>query len=114
MRALLLAMTLLVGCAGPNRWTRSDVIMESTFVAATVVDGLQSVAITDGCREQNPILGRCGDRVPLGVYIPVTVLLHIGLTWLIPHGTWRTAFLGLSDGLELDTVYANQFTALGH
>lgn len=114
MLRLLLALSFMSGCAGAHRWTKTDVALEATFLAATALDGLQSQKFVESCHEENPIIGDCGDHVPLAVYIPVSMVLHAAVTYAIPHGTSRTAFLGLTTGAELDTLYANQFTLKGH
>ena len=103
------ALAFLAGCCGAHRWSKADAALETTFAFATAVDGLESTEIVGRCIEANPVLGPCGNRVPLGVYIPLGMLVHAGVTWLIPHGAWRTAFLGLTAGAELDTIYANTF-----
>lgn len=113
MRFIAIACAL-AACTGPRRWTKLDVGLEATFVAADVIDGLQSRKFVTSCREENPVIGNCGQRVPLGVYIPLSALLHVGIAWALPHGSVRTVFLAATAGAELDTIYANQFTLLGH
>jgi len=83
------------------------VALEAVFVAATMVDWKQSGKYVAGCREANPAIGPCGERIPLNVWIPVAALAHLAITHALPAGTWRTAWLGLTGGLEVDSVYAN-------
>lgn len=61
----------------------------------------------DRCGESNPIVGPCGDRLPVGVYVPVVLLLHTGAAHAIPHGRWRTAFQTLTLGFEAAIIYGN-------
>lgn len=114
LKSFAVLAALLPACCGARSWSRSDIVLEATFAAATLVDGLQSRSIVAECREANPVIGECGDRLPLAIYIPLSALLHAAITGAIPHGTGRTVWLGVSAGAELDTVYSNQFTALGH
>jgi len=51
VRALVLAIALS-GCAGA-RWTAFDAVLESTALATTTVDYVQTRQITDDCREMN-------------------------------------------------------------
>ena len=104
----------LAGCCGPRRWTTSDIVLESSFAVMTTIDGLQSRKFVDSCREQNPIIGNCGQRVPLALYIPVSELVHFAIAYAFHHGTGRTIYLGVTDGAELDTIYANGFLTDGH
>lgn len=113
MRLALLAC-LLVACSGPRRWTKTDVGLEAAFLVEDTIDGLQSRKFVASCHEENPVIGGCGQRLPLGLYIPLTALLHVGIAEAIPHGTWRTIFLAATAGAELDTIYANQFLLNGH
>lgn len=105
VRALVIAV--IAGCASPHAWRSSDVALEATFIAATAVDWGQSGKYSAGCREANPVIGACGDRVPLAVWMPIAMLAHLAITHALPAGTWRTAWLGVTAGLEVDSVYAN-------
>jgi hypothetical protein len=106
------------GCAGTlggsgDSWVGrrapapSDIVLEAGFLAATAIDWCQSGRFPRTCREDNPVIGRCGERVPLDVYIPISAAAHVALTYLLPRGTWRTAWLGLTVGMEVDVVYGN-------
>lgn len=114
MANALSLLVLLTGCCGPHRWTKTDVALESAFALETVADGFQSTTFVDNCHEENPVIGPCGNRVPLPVYIPVSALLHAGITWAIPEGKWRTLWLGITVGAEADTLYANHILKYGH
>jgi hypothetical protein len=106
MRGLALCMVSLMGCAG---WTKSDVALETTFVATAAVDWHQSTGIVDDCRELNPVIGSCGDVVPLSVYFPVLVALHVVIAAALPR-RWRGIFQGVTIGIEATTIYRNEHT----
>lgn len=102
MRALLL--TFLLGCGG---WGKADTILELTGQAANAYDWRQSEKITQAGLETNAILGPHGDRVPLDAYCGSVMILHFLVSAALPRGPWRTAWQGLSAGLELHVVYNN-------
>jgi hypothetical protein len=107
--AAVMLVVMLGACAtpGPHAWRRSDVALEAVFLGALAADWSQSGKYVDGCREANPVIGSCGERMPLAGYILITAALHLVVTHVLPTGTWRTAWLGLTAGVELDTVLAN-------
>lgn len=109
-----LALVLLTACGPQHAFSKSDYVLETTFAAETAVDWRESGRFVDDCHESNPAIGACGDRVPLDVYIPVSVILHAVITYAIPRGSWRTAWLGFSAGAELDTIYSNTLVTYGH
>lgn len=113
LRSIFLCV-FVAGCCGAHGWSRSDVALEGTFALASAVDGMESGKFVDTCHESNPVIGACGERVPLGVYIPLSIVVHAAIAYAIPHGTYRTAFLGLTTGAELDTIYANTLVHTGH
>lgn len=110
----VLVLVLLSGCCyvRAQRWSRVDTALATTYVAASLLDWYQTAngGILTRCKEQNPILGPCGERVPLALYIPVGDAAILGLAYLVPD-RWRPAVLGLLAGAELDTVYVNHFLA---
>jgi hypothetical protein len=110
MAKALVAAVLMAGCAnyeGPTlKWSKVDYSLEGAFVLETVYDGIQSRAIVAKCFETNPIIGDCGNRVPLGVYIPLSIIVQAGVAAFLPSDL-RTAWLGLTTGAEADVVYTN-------
>lgn len=101
---------MLGGCAG---WSKTDTIAEAGFAAATTVDGLQSVGITHGCAEANPVIGPCGERVPLGIYMPSMVVLHAAVSALLPRGAWRRGWQMATLGVEGGAAYSNYLLGWG-
>lgn len=109
-----IALTVaLAGCGASHAWRASDVALEATFAGELAVDWAQSRRFSRACEELNPVVGRCGQRVPLDVYIPVSALLHAVATYLLPAGTIRTTWLGITVGAEADAIYSNTLVKTG-
>lgn len=101
-RILALA-TALAGCGG---WTLRDSVLEASFAGATAADWHQTRGIVTTCSEQNPIIGACGERVPVDAYFPIALLIHVGIAALLPPG-YRTAWQTLYIGAEINQVWSN-------
>lgn len=107
MKGILVAL-ILTGCAGG--WTKGDYAMGVGLVGITTIDWRQTrryIATPTACDEANVVIGQCGQRVPPDLYFPVMTVLQLGLAAILPHGSWRTAALGLAGGIELGAVETN-------
>jgi hypothetical protein len=104
--ALVLAAAL--GC---NNWTHKDTALEAAFFVATTLDWQQTAEITSMCDEINPIMGACGQRIPVGVYFPVLLMAHAAIASVLPP-SWRSTFQGLTVGMEATTTYWNNHTGI--
>lgn len=102
MKAALLV--LAVGCGG---WGKADTALELAGQTANGLDWRQSETITQQDNESNPIIGQHGNHVPLDVYCGSVMVLHFAVSALLPQGKWRTAWQGLSAGVEGFVVYNN-------
>lgn len=100
---LAVAFMFLAACAS---WTRTEKGLAVAYATETTVDAVQTRSIVNDCAEVNPLIGRCGDRIPVPVYFPLLDIAVIGAAALMPHG-WRTAFLAFMSGQEADVVYVN-------
>jgi hypothetical protein len=105
MRWLCVAI-LAVGCA---KWSRQDVAMQAAFFAVGTLDWYQSQQFATNCAELNPIMGPCGDRVPVGIYFPVTFAVHGAIAAALPE-RWRTAFQAFTIGMESSMIVMNEQT----
>lgn len=105
MRLLPLVLVLSL-CACPGNWRTSDTILESTLVGITIVDWHQTVKITEGCREINPIIGECGQRVNMHLYF-ASVLILQGIVGRLISPDWRSTMHGAWIGVESAVVYDN-------
>lgn len=87
-----------------------DAGLFAAYTTAFAIDVHQAVkknGIFSHCFEGNPVVGACGDRVPMVVYVPASMLLIAGIAYAIPRGQWRTAFLGIAVGFETSMVVGN-------
>lgn len=122
MKMLAASVLLVTGCAsmttGKRRWDGTDIGMQTAFTTAVLLDAEQTVwnnKLGDmRCGESNPIVGPCGDRVPVGVYVPAVLLLHTGVAHAIPHGRWRTLFQAATIGFESAIIYGNWVLGYDH
>lgn len=107
LTSLIALSTLSAGCATAGKgWTTLDTAAQVTFATALAVDWSQSQGITQECMEENPLIGPCGDRVPLGVYMPVTFAAALTASVMLPP-KYRRALEGLLVGAELHSVWLN-------
>jgi hypothetical protein len=83
------------------------VALEVTGELAIAADMATTFTTVDHCGETNPVIGRCGGRVPVTVFFPLVMLVHVGVSVLLPHGWWRTTFQGLTAGGEAHAAYIN-------
>lgn len=97
MKALLLA--LLAGC-GPT--------LAGVSTAAITVDWAQTRTYTPRCIETNPIIGRCGQRIPPDVYFPLAAAANLATGMAL--GKYGPAFWAFVAGVELTTAYFNTET----
>lgn len=106
IRAALLVAILASGCAGGRSWSRADTLAQVTIAAEVLVDTVQTTRGTSMCREANPIIGPCGERVPVGIYMSAALALESVVAWALPPA-WRRWFEGGVAGVEADVIYGN-------
>lgn len=101
MKSIFLILTL--GACG---WSKGDIARQAAFSTITAVDAYQTVEITRNCNEINPIIGKCGGRVPLAPYFVTAILGHAILMHVLPD-EYRSDAQWLSIGVEGSTVFRN-------
>lgn len=100
-------VVLCGGCrAGAQRWTTTDKIAEGVFAVALSVDYLQTRLITDDCIETNPVIGKCGERMPIESYFATALLGHALAAHYLP-GRLRSLFQGVTIGFAIFTADKN-------
>lgn len=110
-KLIIIVLTLLVSCASLKKeiveveWPKFT-IGETAFLIPATVDELQTMKITSLCRENNPIIGRCGQNVSVGMYFFTAEVLHIGVALLLPP-KWRRWWQGLTAGGEISIAWNN-------
>lgn len=102
---ILVAMVcgVLGGCGG---WSKRDTIAELGFAAVTAEDWRETRTITSFCNETNPVLGPCGENMPVDLYFPVAIALHAAVAAMLPP-KWRLLWQGVAIGAELNQVWSN-------
>jgi hypothetical protein len=70
MRRLMLVLVTLAACSTPQNWRKRDQAIEGS----TTIDWVQSIHIVDDCKEGNPIIGACGERLHPNIYFPIVLL----------------------------------------
>lgn len=103
-RVALVALVALSACGG---WRARDTIAEATFAAVTAQDWRETDSIVQGCREQNPIMGPCGDRLSPNLYMPAAIVVHAVVSALLPPRL-RLAWDAVTVGAEVRTLYGNR------
>jgi hypothetical protein len=102
----------LVACS-PATWRDRDTVLEAAFIAATVIDYGQSLAIVERCAEANPVIGECGENAGLTPYMLLVLISHLAIsTSLDPE--WRTTWQGITFGVEAHQAYTNQLHGWGY
>ena len=105
MLKILILFSCLTGCYAAT-WSKMDTAREGAFAVAETLDGLESRRVVALCDEQNPIVGKCGENMPLGAYIPLTIILHAAISVALPP-KWREGWQYVSAGIEGGTVASN-------
>ena len=105
MRLLAIAVLVIGGCC-PARYSKTDLALEGTFAAELAVDAAQTGAIVGECQEYNPVIGRCGQRMPYPLYTLSALVLHLAISAILPPRA-RTIWQGVTVGVEAHTLYYN-------
>lgn len=108
MRLAIIAVLLILvpGRAAADEWKAVDTSLEVSYVALSGADYLQTRQIARDGREMNPIMGKHGDRVDVGVYFAVTTLAHVALARVLPR-PYRTIAQVIGIGVQAGTVVRN-------
>jgi len=90
------------------RWTKTDTILELTFVALTTVDCMQTSWFrARGFVEENPLLGPTPSQRDIDIGIGAAVLGHLMVAAALPK-PYRSAWQGMGIGVEISAVTWNK------
>ena len=102
---MVLIITLFVCIAHPvlaaDPWTRADTYREVAYVIITTADWsqtLQSADHPEKWTEMNPILGKHPSRSRVNTLIPLGMVLHAGIAYILPRPYrewWQYAWIGI-------------------
>lgn len=102
---MLLALAL-TGCAHGRGWTRADTAAQVAFAAELALDAAQTMStITPNCMEANPVIGECGEYVPVPLYMGAVLAVELVVARNLPPAArrWVEGFLlGLEGGVVVD------------
>jgi hypothetical protein len=101
MKAFI-ALALAAGCAS---WTPRQAALATLSTALLVTDWQQTHSITTRCLELNPVIGACGENIPVNVYFPAVIAASLAVGHIA--GDWRDTFFGALAGAEAVTVWTN-------
>jgi hypothetical protein len=91
--------------------------LELVFVGLALIDWLQTVNFTqnldDGRHELNPILGPHPSRARVNTLIPLGIVLHVGIAYMLPKGWMRTTWQMTFIVVETITVTNNIVVGAG-
>lgn len=105
MKVAIICLAVVLGACGG--WSKRDTLLEAGFAVTTAQDWRETDSIVQGCREQNALIGPCGDRLSPDAYMPIAIGLHAVVSALLPAGKLRTAWQVVTVGAEVKTLYGN-------
>ncbi|MBW2610685.1 MAG: hypothetical protein JRC68_10140 [Deltaproteobacteria bacterium] len=104
---MILLALCLPGCIHSDPWTKTDKILEGTYLTLHCVDWLQTrSADWDEFYETNPILGRAPSKGKVDLYFLGTGILHPIITHVLPQ-KYRKYWQAVTIGMEAYTVGNN-------
>lgn len=112
MRSALFIIFLILtlcGCVHFDSWTKTDKILEVSYLALHTVDWLQTRSTNweeTGISEKNPILGKTPSKSTVDLYMLTTGLLHPIVTHVLPQ-KYRKYWQVLTISIEAGTVTNN-------
>ncbi len=97
-----LALLTIIACTPVQR--KDTLAVSSTALLA--VDWHQTrTNIVPECREQNPIIGPCGENVSPDLYFPISIVANLALGYAL--GDWGDVWFGAITGAQGATVWSN-------
>lgn len=89
-------------------WTTGDTVREALVLGLIALDWKQTRMFRmDGIEETNPIVGRNPSRARVNTMIAGAMLAHVGISFALPHGEWRTGWQLAIGGGEAAAVMNN-------
>src|SRR5512133_3679909 len=127
MRKIVLAIAIL--CLAPTvpkaedvttydwsrGWSRGDTYRQLAFSSIVLVDWSQTIDFTQnkGLSEMNPILGEHPSRARINTLIPLAILGHAAVSYMLPKGDLRGVWQSVFISLEIGAVSRNVIYGAG-
>jgi len=110
---MILISLCLPGCIHSDPWTKTDKILEGTYLTLHCADWLQTrSADWNEFYETNPILGRAPSKGKVDLYFLTTGILHPVITHFIPQ-EYRVYWQSITIGIEAGAVGNNFHIGMG-
>lgn len=109
MIRLVLVLVALAACTPAQRVAA----LATASTTLLIADWHQTTKIVEECRELNPIIGECGERVSPDLYFLTTIAAHLAVGVLLPEH-WRDVWFGTIAGAEASIVWSNTVTTELH
>ncbi len=102
----IILLAALSGCFSPSQ--RTDVLA-FTSTALIAADWAQTRGIAANCRESNPFIGECGQRVPVDLWFPLGMAANLLVGYALGE-VWGQVWFGAVTGAQASTVVHNALT----
>ena len=90
-----------------DEWSKADTVYQATFMTLMTVDWFQTkLAVKDGMRELNPILGDRPSLNEIDAFGGAVMVAHCVISRMLPK-EYRRKWQILTIGIETQTVYHN-------
>jgi hypothetical protein len=121
MKQIALTMLLTLPVLAADPWTPTQYALEGSYQAALLCDWRQTSdfhktwkptwggGTSYGVAEVNPLLGRHPSQAKINEMCAMSSIGHVLISEVLPSG-WRTAWQGVTVGLEVGMVAHNHLT----
>lgn len=99
-----------------NKWTTTEVVLESVYQLTILVDWSQTLFIVEAQQnpdkynkyytETNHLLGRRPSRGSVNLYMISSMLAHFGVSYILPH-KYRILYQSCTLGFQLAIINNN-------
>ncbi len=106
MKIIIAALMLLTSSARADEWNAVDLAGQGAVYSVLAADMVQTLDLTRDCLEFNPVMGSCGQRVPVIPYFVGVAAAHTALAHVLPR-KWRRVSQGVIVAVQSVTVARN-------
>jgi hypothetical protein len=113
LRPIVLIMILGCGSYVNKPLRPAEYAMAGVFAATATVDWHQTqYHIQPQCMEWNPVIGPCGNRMQVSIYMPLVVFGTLAIAKVLPE-KYRLPYLAAMAGSEFSTIITNHLGGYG-
>ena len=105
---ILTAVMLLLGTPSTHAeaWDRDDLIWQGAVLTTLAIDVYQTRRIVADCRENNPVIGQCGENIPYLAYFAGVALAHTAVVRIVPE-RYARVIQGVTIVLQIAMIRRN-------